>query len=161
MKLLPGMTANVTIFTKEENNALLISAKALKFTPDETMEKQFQIQEFKRDSVVRQKPARKIQRTAGDTLKKMVIDTTNDIVPKRAMVWVKQNDILVQKRILIGLNDYTNVQVLKGLEVTEEVVTGIKIDEDATTSKSSGAPKSPFATQPQRRGGGGGGGGRR
>ena len=36
LKLKPGMTANITIYTKEENNALLISARATKFKPDST-----------------------------------------------------------------------------------------------------------------------------
>src|SRR6202012_4562026 len=43
LKLKPGMTANIFIFTKEIDSALLISAKALKFKPDVTMEKQFRI----------------------------------------------------------------------------------------------------------------------
>ena len=34
MKLKPGMTANITIYTKELNNVLLISARALSFQPD-------------------------------------------------------------------------------------------------------------------------------
>ena len=28
LKLKPGMTANITVYTREENNALLVSAKA-------------------------------------------------------------------------------------------------------------------------------------
>src|SRR5579863_3329294 len=43
LKLKPGMTANIFIFTQEIDSALLISAKALKFKPDATMEKQFRI----------------------------------------------------------------------------------------------------------------------
>ncbi|MBQ0073781.1 MAG: efflux RND transporter periplasmic adaptor subunit [Prevotella sp.] len=37
MKLKPGLTANVTIFTKETNNVLTIPTKALKFAPNEKM----------------------------------------------------------------------------------------------------------------------------
>jgi HlyD family secretion protein len=37
------MTANSTIYTKEENNALLISAKATKFKPDSSMMKKYTI----------------------------------------------------------------------------------------------------------------------
>ena len=37
------MTANIFIFTEEVDSALLISAKALKFKPDASMEKQFKI----------------------------------------------------------------------------------------------------------------------
>ncbi len=37
MKLKPGMTANIIIYTKEVQNALLIPAKALTFTPDSSL----------------------------------------------------------------------------------------------------------------------------
>lgn len=37
LKLKPGLTANVTIFTKELNNVMTIPAKALKFTPNEKL----------------------------------------------------------------------------------------------------------------------------
>lgn len=37
MKLKPGLTANVTIYTKEVKNVLAVPAKALKFTPNEKM----------------------------------------------------------------------------------------------------------------------------
>jgi len=157
MKLLPGMTANVIIFTKEDSNALLISAKALKFNPDASFEKQFKIQPLNPDSIANRNSAHRKQRNVNDIAKKMTMDSTDNIVPKRAYVWVKQNDMLIQKRIMTGLNDYTNVQVLKGLEITDEVVTGIKIAEETATA--SGTVKSPFAA-PSRRGGGGGGSGR-
>ena len=37
LKLKPGLTANVTIFTKEVKNVLSVPSKALKFTPNEKM----------------------------------------------------------------------------------------------------------------------------
>lgn len=37
LKLKPGLTANVTIMTKEVNNVVMIPTKALKFTPNEKM----------------------------------------------------------------------------------------------------------------------------
>ncbi|MBP5770907.1 MAG: efflux RND transporter periplasmic adaptor subunit [Bacteroidaceae bacterium] len=37
LKLMPGLTANVTIFTLEKNDVLTISAKALRFTPNEAL----------------------------------------------------------------------------------------------------------------------------
>ncbi len=43
MKLKPGMTANIIIYTKEVNNAMLIPAKALAFTPDSSLMKKYQI----------------------------------------------------------------------------------------------------------------------
>jgi HlyD family secretion protein len=37
LKLKPGLTANVTIFTMEKNNVLTVPAKALRFTPNEAL----------------------------------------------------------------------------------------------------------------------------
>ena len=37
LKLKPGLTANVTIFTLELNDVLAVSSKALRFTPNEAM----------------------------------------------------------------------------------------------------------------------------
>jgi len=42
-KLKPGMTASIIIYTKEVNDAMLISAKALQFRPDSTLGKQYEI----------------------------------------------------------------------------------------------------------------------
>jgi HlyD family secretion protein len=37
LKLMPGLTANVTIFTLEKNDVLTVSAKALRFAPNEAL----------------------------------------------------------------------------------------------------------------------------
>jgi len=37
LKLKPGLTANVTIYTLEKNNVLAVSSKALRFTPNEAL----------------------------------------------------------------------------------------------------------------------------
>lgn len=37
MKLKPGLTANVTIYTSEKSNVLSVPSKALRFTPDQTL----------------------------------------------------------------------------------------------------------------------------
>lgn len=37
LKLKPGLTANVTVYTQEKNNVLAVPAKALRFTPNEHM----------------------------------------------------------------------------------------------------------------------------
>ncbi len=37
LKLKPGLTANVTIFTSEKNNVLVVPSKALRFSPSEVM----------------------------------------------------------------------------------------------------------------------------
>ena len=46
LKLKPGLTANVTIFTAEKNNVLSVPSKALRYTPTvETIGKKYKIQD--------------------------------------------------------------------------------------------------------------------
>jgi HlyD family secretion protein len=171
LKLKPGMTANIFIFTKEIDSALLISAKSLNFKPDATMEKQFKI-------IPDSAGERKVQRAARKAA------TNNPLAPPRhrhdttgreidtvsatgtpAFVWVKYGDSLIEKLVMTGLNNDTQVQILSGLYDGDEVVNGTQIVTAAT--KSSGAVRSPF--MPARRpstpskpaaGAGGSGGGR-
>jgi len=158
MKLKPGMTANIVIYTKEVNNALLIPAKALAFTPDSSLMKDYQI-----EGKVSRKGKRKAAggTSGGSPTANQVSHTaksrndTSGITKQRASVWVLQGKKLVQKRIEIGLNDNTHVEVLKGLTADDLVATGITGGPNGTVATTPGG--SPFL--PQRRGGGGGGGG--
>lgn len=167
MKLKPGMTANIVIYTKEVNNALLIPAKALAFTPDSSLMKDYQIV-----GKVAHKRTRKggsggpggsgAGAAGGSPTANQISHSaksrtdSSGITKQRASVWVLQGKKLVQKRIEIGLNDNTHVEVLKGLDSTDMVATGITGGPMGVAGTTPGA--SPFL--PQRRGGGGGGGGR-
>jgi HlyD family secretion protein len=98
-KLKPGMTANITIFTKEVNNAMLIPTKAIKFAPDSTLAGKYQMTWVNPD----RKPA------GAD----------------EAYVWVqKSSKELEQKKIKTGINDNTHVEVLSGLAAADVVITG-------------------------------------
>ena len=173
LKLKPGMTANIFIFTKEIDSALLISAKSLKFKPDATMEKQFKILPDSTGERKVQRAARKAANASNNPLAppRHKHDTTGREVDTAAatgtpaFVWVKYGDSLIEKLVMTGLNNDTQVQILSGLNIGDEVVNGTEIVTAAT--KSSGAVRSPF--MPARRpsssskpaaGAGGGGGGR-
>jgi HlyD family secretion protein len=69
---------------------------------------------------------------------------------QRAFVWLKVGDTLVEKRIRVGLNDDTHVQVLKGLSIDDEIATGEEIPVKGAAAGP--AARSPF--MPARRGGG-------
>jgi len=154
MKLKPGMTANIVIYTKEVDSALLIPAKALAFTPDSSLLKGYQIV-----GKVSRKGKRKAGGTGGGSPAANQVSHTaksrsdsSGITKQRASVWVLQGNKLIQKRIQIGLNDNTHVEVLSGLTADDQVVVGISGGNAATAATAQGA--SPFL--PQRRGGGGG-----
>jgi HlyD family secretion protein len=159
MKLKPGMTANIVIYTKEVDSALLIPAKALAFTPDSALMKDYQIVgkvphtgKHKGGAAGGSPTANQVSHTAKSR------SDTSGITKQRATVWVIQGKKLVQKRLLIGLNDNTQVEVLSGLTTDDIVAVGITGGALGTAATTPGA--SPFL--PQRRPGGaaGGGGGR-
>ncbi len=161
MKLKPGMTANIFIFTKEIDSAMLISAKAIKFTPDASMAKQFKIVA---DTNAEKEVRREARRASAgpmsaphhrrDSSTRQVDSAPATGTP--AFVWIRSGDSLIERKVTTGLNNDTQVQILSGLSMSDEVITGIEV-ESKETSKG-GQVRSPF--MPARRGGGGGGGSR-
>jgi HlyD family secretion protein len=143
-KLKPGMTANIIIYTKEIKDALLVPAQALKFSPDSSLTKNYEL--VPAPGMHRGKGKGHKNRTE-DTAKKSEAETVS--IPA-SYVWLLQGKKLVQKKIKTGLNDNTQVQVLEGLTANDIVVTGAQSAAAGTPN----AAASPF--MPQRRGGGGG-----
>lgn len=130
-KLKPGMTASIIIYTKEIKDALLISAQALKFNPDSSLYKKYNIV----PAADARKPVTKTDK--GET-------TT---VPS-SYVWVLEDQKIVQKKIRTGLNDNTHVQVLEGLTANDIVVTAAEV----AVAGAPQAASSPFMpTRPKRR----------
>lgn len=153
MKLKPGMTANIVIYTKEVNNAMLIPAKALAFTPDSSLMKNYQIE----GKVSRKKMHKGTG--AGNPTANQVSHTaksrndTSGVSKQKALVWVLQGTKLIQKRIEIGLNDNTHVEVLAGLSADDMVATGISGGSSASGAAGTSPGGSPFL--PKRPQGGG------
>lgn len=156
MKLKPGMTANIVIYTKEVNNALLIPAKALAFTPDSSLMKNYEIV-----GKVSRKGMHKRNAAAGGNPSANQVShsarsrtDTSGVTRQKALIWVLNGKKLEQKRIEIGLNDNTQVEVLAGLTADEMVVTGVGSSSNGTVDPATASPGgSPFL--PQRRRGGG------
>jgi len=148
-KLKPGMTASIVIYTKEVNDALLISAKALKFRPDSTLGKDYEIVPIK--GLRERKSGMKTGARSGSAQKKTITqpsgEKTEVVKNEPSYVWLVQGKKLVQKQIKTGLNDNTHVQVLEGLTTGDVVASG-------TETVAKGAPaaaSSPF--MPKRPGG--------
>lgn len=162
LKLRPGMTANITVFTEEANDVLIIPAKALNFKPDSLVKKQYTVlmpdntkgkkYDSTRSGKNRDTSGGKTRDTsAGKTrdtsrVGKARSNTGNQDSVKRFSVWVKTDSTLSRKRITIGLNDQSNVQVLSGLTANDIVVTGYHLA-TAASSKKATADKSPFLQQ--------------
>jgi HlyD family secretion protein len=157
MKLKPGMTANITVFTQEIQNALLVSAKATRFRPDSSLYKKYKIEggglhkgDRKNDMQHIGSEGPKDSTNTGYAGKRKRDSLQTGSGAKTAMVWIKKDSTLTRRVIKIGLSDDTNVQVLSGLTTDDEVVTGAQ-QLTSGGKGSSGAARSPF--MPQRRGG--------
>jgi len=143
MKLKPGMTANIIIYTREVYNTLLIPAAALTFTPDSVLIEKYHIN-------VDRSTLRTGRRRRTDKSQQLTDSSGNKI--NKGTVWVlKDSTIFINKPVVTGLDDKTVVQVISGLAEGEEVVTGYKKvqKKDAAAAKTA---KSPF--MPTRGGGG-------
>ncbi|HRH50629.1 MAG TPA: efflux RND transporter periplasmic adaptor subunit [Panacibacter sp.] len=127
LKLKPGMTASINIYSEEDSNALLIPSRALTFKPDSALLSNYTII----------KAEKKI-----DTKDTFVKATDEKDVTRQSYVWVKTGDTLTQKLIITGLNDDTNVKVINGLSPQDEVVTSAVSGNDQSSTDVT--QKSPF-----------------
>ncbi|WP_431212421.1 efflux RND transporter periplasmic adaptor subunit [Puia sp. P3] len=166
LKLKPGMTANIFIFTREVDSAMLISAKALKFKPDSSMTKQFRIipdTNAERELAARSAPGfQRWPHCSSPPPARLGLDTDRlGAEHGHARLCMGQSGRQPDgKKVTTGLNNDTQVQILSGLDNDDEIVVAAEVETRAEAK--SGAVRSPF--MPARRGGGsrggGGGGGR-
>ena len=122
LKLKPGLTATVSIYTLEKNGVLTISPKALKFVPD------YQVAE-----------------ASGVILEPVQVE--NPALQKT--VWVKKGDTLEQKEVRLGTLLTSVVEVVNGLQEGEEVVIGMQTGKPAMGPPQTGETESsPFMPKP-------------
>jgi HlyD family secretion protein len=130
MKLMPGMTASITVFVEEASNALLVSSKALHFVPDQEL-----IAKYNNGNNQKNKPG---------------------IVPSVQMkmdsmfktVWVKKENDIYPVPVIIGIDDDMNAQVIKGLKEGDEVVIAMNASTGAAAVPGSTQTSSPFMPRP-------------
>ncbi|MGC4035974.1 MAG: efflux RND transporter periplasmic adaptor subunit [Chitinophagaceae bacterium] len=143
MKLKPGMTASITVFTKDIPDALIIPAKAVSFKPDSVLAKKYTI-----EGPVHKQGGNKDESKQSVASQHRDKQAKNDSI-QHAIVWVKQDSSIVAKHITTGLNNETEVQVISGLTANDLVVTGYQSLKKGAAKKTT--EKSPFL--PQRTGG--------
>lgn len=144
-KLKPGMTANITIYTKESDSALLVPVKAIKFKPDSSLLKKYNIIPIKDLST----QSEKRRQHTNNNPSAETIDSSTII----GFVWVKQGNNLIQKKVITGLNDNTHVEILSGLTMNDEVVTDSEVGTAATVQQNNAQSSSPFMPRRPSRGG--------
>ena len=118
LKLKPGLTATVTIYTLERENVLTVPTKALRFMPDEELL---------------------------STLN-MTVEDAGNIPAGQKVVWQKHGQVLKAKPVTAGAVSGSMTEITEGLTDKEEVITSLKVTSKATPTAS--AEKSPFMPGP-------------
>lgn len=138
LKLKPGMTANITIYTQVLDHIMKIPVAATSFRLDSLI-----VQKYKINSpFVNGKKHEKGQ------WKKQGGKATDQ--KNEAAVWIIAKDSTIsRKKIKTGMDNDTEVQVVSGLDKNDNIITGYKV---LSKKSSGGQAKSPF--MPQRRGSG-------
>ena len=135
LKLLPGLTATVTIYTYENNDVLTLSARAINFEPDKELLKQYHAQ-FLPSTPDEGRP------------NPMPVNNPQQEAGNEKTVWVKKGNQLVPITITVGQSDGIKVEVLSGLEAGDEVVANLKVSEVPVVVSKDGSPSSPFMPTP-------------
>lgn len=119
LKLKPGMTANVTIYTMERPDVLAIPSKALRFIPDE---EQLEV------------------------LKLTAAAMPADLPVGKKLIWQQKGHTLEPRAITVGATSGNMIEVTDGLSDGEEVV--VELASNGTPVAEGSVERSPFMPGP-------------
>jgi HlyD family secretion protein len=152
-KLMPGMTASATIYVEEKDSTLVLSGKAIRFTPDkEYLAKMFS--KMKAGGPMGKMPtggpsgslpptgSMPAGQTMGTPPAGMAFGGNAD--PGTKTVWIKDDKMGIHPiMIKIGIDNGSNVEVLSGLKEGDEVVVSTG-DPKAAKKTTDNRPGFPF-----------------
>jgi len=173
-KLMPGMTASATIFVEEKDSTLVLSGKALRFTPSTAYLTEMR-SEMRKMMASRNGRNGAMASPAGTSSGRPVGASPSGSMPSgtttaggaatqggftggfggqrgqlpadEKMVWVKgENGRIHPARIKVGIDNGTNVEVVSGLKEGDEVVISMTGGKasTATSGTSTNRPRGPF-----------------
>lgn len=124
LKLKPGLTATISIYTLELNDVLTAEAKAINFSPDEETLTTYNLHHN--------------------------LPENNSKIPKSAVtLWVLGNDrSITPKTVTLGASDGVNVQILSGISKGDQLVYSLKGISKAEAGPPTGSNESPFMPKP-------------
>ncbi|SDJ84331.1 HlyD family secretion protein [Catalinimonas alkaloidigena] len=153
-KLMPGMTASTTIYTKEAKNVLMLEAKALRFHPDPVLLQVYERQTQVSVTMPDRPPQDALSQEDAPPAMQPVANhqtTPADNTPDAASaeVWVKHGQTLQPVQVTTGLSDGTHVEIRSGLQAGDQVVASMTIQSAQPSPAAPGS--SPFMPQPPGR----------
>ena len=154
-KLMPGMTANITVLVQKVDSVLTIPGKALRFTPDPAWLAEYMKNNLTgnnqrpderrhfcpeaRDREQQAKQGRQMQGSFSPVLwagKKPVV------------VWVKSGDKIHRVHVVTGAIDGTNAEIKSGLKEGDEVILSMSLaGKTLAASTTTTTTTSPFMPQ--------------
>jgi HlyD family secretion protein len=138
-KLMPGLTASISIYTLEIKDVLTLDSKALSFKPDPQVLSAYQEQ---RHAAPEQNIIKQVRNVPANY--KVYISQQGE----EKTVWVKEGDSIQERTIHIGTSDGVVVQVLDGLREGDEVVLSMNVVSAQPTAENEATSESPFMPKP-------------
>ncbi|MFZ1323213.1 MAG: efflux RND transporter periplasmic adaptor subunit [Ignavibacteria bacterium] len=125
MKLKPGLTATISIYTLELKNVLTLQSKALNFQPDNELLAKYNAKQ----QMVEKIESKGSKPNSGEE-------------SNRTMVWILRDNLITTSSVETGVSDGVQVQILTGLKEGDEIVFSLKEIAEATIEESENS--SPF-----------------
>ena len=133
-KLMPGMTAETSIYVMEKKDLLVVPSKALRFTPTQNL-----LMSYMGDQ---EKPEMKPDK--GNLAPKMDAAVTDS---DKKIVWIKDGDIIRPQVVKTGLDNDLVIEITDGLSIGDEVIISMAEVGVSKESKSSSI-SNPFMPKP-------------
>lgn len=121
LKLKPGLTANVTIYTLERDQVLCIPTKALRFVPEES-----------------------VLAALGWT----VAEAGKEPSPGKRIVWLEKGRRLEPKEVTVGISSGNLTEITDGLTEGEKIVVNLAAALPMAQAGNADTEKSPFMPGP-------------
>jgi HlyD family secretion protein len=176
LKLMPGMTANITVLVQKLDSVLTIPGKALRFTPDPTWLAEY----YKKNPMPQRQGAvgpsgpggteagsgtppsgvprqnsnnQRPEGTAAGQSNTGGFQAAGQQGRKPVVVWVKTGDKIHRTRVVTGAIDGSNAEIKSGLNEGDEIILSMSLAGKATTASATPTTTSPFMpTRPGGRG---------
>lgn len=148
-KLMPGMTASATIFIEEKQKTLVLSGKALRFTPDAEYLKSL-MAKGAAGMPAGQMPSGQMPSggpaPAGLPAGAPAAGSLPAMPEGMKMVWVKDEKLTLKPvPVTIGIENGSSVEILSGLNQGDEAIISMtKKNSKASSSRQNGGPGGPM-----------------
>ncbi len=125
LKLKPGLTANISIFTTEKKGILLVPAKAFRFTPTKEL--------------------------LGEDVEIVPAEQKNGKDSVKHIIWQKNGNVYQAKNVVVGESNGVSTEVISGLKEGEDVIVEVSVSSATATAQTAEGTKSgetsPFMPQ--------------